>query len=121
MCRRGTGWRRLRAIGPGFTAFLSILNGASVSAGKAVAVTMWRVSITSRWRSEDYEQHAAGRRLEYDAYYGSSGRKAPRGVYEATRDFDQQPRAGTARAGHPRQRDRQRASRDSRGHGIAIG
>ena len=35
--------------------------------------------------------------------------------------LDQPPRSGTARAGHPHQSDRQRASRDYRRHSIALG
>src|SRR5450756_821420 len=86
-----------------------------------MAFTMWKLSITTKWREQRYEHHASRRRLEYHPSSGSPRRNAPRGVHEAAGNFDQRPRSGTARIGHPHQPDRQRASRDHRRYSIASG
>src|SRR4029077_13132321 len=44
---------------------------------------------------------------------------APRGVHEAAGNFDQRPRSGTARTGHPHQPNRQRAAWGYRRYSVA--
>ena len=49
----------LKEIGPGCIVFASAINGASVSDGRVMAFTMWKLSITTKWRERRYEHHAS--------------------------------------------------------------